>query len=42
MLSHKDRYEAIDAYDVARVFFRRETSVEGVNHRVTVIQPTSL
>jgi hypothetical protein len=42
MLAHPDRYEAIDAYDVARVFFRKETSDKGINTRFTLLQPTSL
>jgi hypothetical protein len=41
MRSHKDRNEAIDAYDMARVFFRKGTGDKGIIQRSSLALPTA-
>jgi hypothetical protein len=41
MQKHKDRAEAIDAYDIARVLFRKGTKEEGFKGRLSMVLPTS-
>jgi hypothetical protein len=41
MRSHTDRNEAIDAYDVARVLFRKQTREGGIIRRSSLALSTS-
>lgn len=41
MRQHPDRNEAIDAYDMARVLFRKGTGEKGLNRRSSLSLPTA-
>jgi hypothetical protein len=41
MRKHKDRNEAIDAYDMARVLFRRGTGEKAIIRRSSLALPTA-
>jgi hypothetical protein len=41
MRKHPDRNEAIDAYDVARVLFRKGTGEKGIIQRSSLSLPTA-
>lgn len=41
MRQHKDRNEAIDAYDVARVMFRKGTGEDGLIRRSSLALPSN-